>query len=147
MLYEVITVFAPGFSSADQVTDISGRGVGMDVVRSNIKNLKGNVTITSEVGKGTKIALTLPLTLAIIDALMVKVGPQTYAIPLDAVSETTKIDSRRLTDVNKRKALELRGEVIGVVELAEILDVEGHVGKREILPLVIVQDNDSYNFV
>jgi len=135
-------VFAPGFSSAEEVTDISGRGVGMDVVRSNIKNLKGNVSITSEVGKGTKITLSLPLTLAIIDALMVKVGPQTYAIPLDAVSETTKIEARRLTDVNKRKALELRGEVIGVVQLAELLDIAGHTEKRDILPLVIVQDND-----
>lgn len=135
-------VFAPGFSSAEAVTDISGRGVGMDVVRSNIKNLKGNVSITSEVGKGTKITLSLPLTLAIIDALMVKVGKETFAIPLDAVSETTKIEARRLTDVNKRKALELRGEVIGVVELAEMLGVARTGEKRAILPMVILQDND-----
>ena len=135
-------VFAPGFSSAEAVTDISGRGVGMDVVRSNIKNLKGNVAIASEVGKGTKITLSLPLTLAIIDALMVKVGKETFAIPLDAVSETTKIEARRLTDVNKRKALELRGEVIGVVELAEMLDIERTGEKRSILPMVILQDND-----
>jgi len=135
-------VFAPGFSSAESVTDISGRGVGMDVVRSNIKNLKGNVAISSEVGKGTKITLSLPLTLAIIDALMVKVGKETFAIPLDAVSETTKIEARRLTDVNKRKALELRGEVIGVVELAEMLGIERTGEKRSILPMVILQDND-----
>ncbi|EPR37302.1 CheA signal transduction histidine kinase [Desulfovibrio sp. X2] len=135
-------IFAPGFSSAEQVTDISGRGVGMDVVRSNIKNLKGNVAVSSEVGKGTKIALSLPLTLAIIDALMVKVGPQTFAIPLDAVSETTKIEARRLTDVNKRKALELRGEVIGVVELSEMLGLDNRPEKLDILPMVIIQDNE-----
>ena len=97
-------IFAPGFSSAEKITDISGRGVGMDVVRTNIKNLKGSVNTYSEVGKGTRFTLSLPLTLAIIDALMVNVSGQMYAIPLDAVSETTKIEFERLTDVKGRKA-------------------------------------------
>jgi two-component system chemotaxis sensor kinase CheA len=116
-------IFLPGFSSAEKITDISGRGVGMDVVRTNTKNLKGTVNVTSEVGKGTKFTLALPLTLAIIDALMVVVAGQTYALPLDSVSETTKIEVRRMTEVNKRKAVTLRGEVLGIVELAEILDL------------------------
>ena len=102
-------IFAPGFSSAEKITDISGRGVGMDVVRTNIKNLKGSVNTYSEVGKGTRFTLSLPLTLAIIDALMVNVSGQMYAIPLDAVSETTKIEFERLTDVKGRKAVTLRG--------------------------------------
>ncbi len=106
-------IFAPGFSSAEKVTDISGRGVGMDVVKTNIKNLKGSVHTQSEVGKGTKLTLTLPLTLAIIDALMVQVAGDTFAIPLDAVSETTKIEVEKLSDVNNRKAVTLRGEVLG----------------------------------
>ena len=101
-------IFAPGFSSAEKVTDISGRGVGMDVVRTNIKSLKGSVNISSEVGKGSTFTLTLPLTLAIIDALMVRVADQTFAIPLDAVSETTKIRSDILSEVNGRKAVTLR---------------------------------------
>ncbi|WP_029893336.1 chemotaxis protein CheA [Desulfohalovibrio reitneri] len=137
-------IFAPGFSSAEEVTDISGRGVGMDVVRSNIKNLKGNVAVTSEVGKGTKITLSLPLTLAIIDALMVKVAGDTFAIPLDAVSETTKIEAKRLTDVNNRKALELRGEVLGIVELGELMGMRVVKDEEDLdlLPMVIIQDND-----
>ncbi|BDQ35618.1 chemotaxis protein CheA [Pseudodesulfovibrio portus] len=135
-------IFAPGFSSAEKVTDISGRGVGMDVVKTNIKNLKGSVHTQSEVGKGSKLTLTLPLTLAIIDALMVQVGGDTFAIPLDAVSETTKIEVEKLSEVNNRKAVELRGEVLGIVELAELLDLPQSMDDRDVLPMVIIQDND-----
>jgi len=135
-------IFAPGFSSAEKITDISGRGVGMDVVRTNIKNLKGTVNVVSEVGKGTKFTLALPLTLAIIDALMVIVQGAMYAIPLDSVSETTKIEVKRMTDVNNRKAVTLRGEVLGIVELAEILELPQNTEAREIVPVVILQDND-----
>jgi len=135
-------IFAPGFSSAEKVTDISGRGVGMDVVKTNIKNLKGSVHTQSEVGKGTKLTLTLPLTLAIIDALMVQVAGDTFAIPLDAVSETTKIEVEKLSDVNNRKAVTLRGEVLGLVELAELLDLPQSMDDRDVLPMVVIQDND-----
>uniref|UniRef100_I2PZF4 Chemotaxis protein CheA n=1 Tax=Desulfovibrio sp. U5L TaxID=596152 RepID=I2PZF4_9BACT len=135
-------IFMPGFSSAEKITDISGRGVGMDVVRTNIKNLKGTVSVNSEVGKGTKFILALPLTLAIIDALMVVVAGQTYALPLDSVSETTKIEVRRMTEINRRKAVTLRGEVLGIVELAEVLDLPSTKGDEEIVPIVILQDNE-----
>ncbi|MGE4424164.1 MAG: Hpt domain-containing protein [Pseudodesulfovibrio sp.] len=135
-------IFAPGFSSAEKVTDISGRGVGMDVVKTNIKNLKGSVNTQSEVGKGSKLTLTLPLTLAIIDALMVQVAGDTFAIPLDAVSETTKIEVEKLSDVNNRKAVTLRGEVLGIVELAELLDMPQSMDERDVLPMVVIQDND-----
>jgi len=135
-------IFYPGFSSAEAVTDISGRGVGMDVVKTNIKNLKGSVHTQSEIGKGTKLTLTLPLTLAIIDALMVQVAGDTFAIPLDAVSETTKIETEKLTDINNRKAVTLRGEVLGVVELAELLDLPQSMDDREVLPMVVIQDNE-----
>ncbi len=134
-------IFAPGFSTAEKVTDISGRGVGMDVVRTNIKNLKGSVNITSEVGKYSKFILSLPLTLAIIDALMVKVAGQTFAIPLDAVSETTKIEARRLTDVNNRKAVTLRGEVLGIVDLRELLEMPPRED-ASILSVLVIHDND-----
>lgn len=135
-------IFAPGFSSAEVITDISGRGVGMDVVRTNIKNLKGSISITSEVGKGTKFTLSLPLTLAIIDALMVNVADEMYAIPLDAVSETTKIEAHRLTDVKGRKAVTLRGEVLGVVSLAELLGLPCNMANQEMLSVIVIQDND-----
>ncbi|MFT4300594.1 MAG: chemotaxis protein CheA, partial [Desulfovibrio sp.] len=136
-------IFAPGFSSADQITDISGRGVGMDVVRTNIKNLKGSVSTHSEVGKGTRFTLSLPLTLAIIDALMVNVSGQMYAIPLDAVSETTKIEAQRLTDVKGRKAVTLRGEVLGIVEMSEMLGLpRTDEPLPEVLSVVVIHDND-----
>lgn len=135
-------IFHPGFSSAEKITDISGRGVGMDVVRTNIKNLKGSVNTYTEVGKGTRFTLSLPLTLAIIDALMVNVSGQTYAIPLDAVSETTKIEAERLTDVKGRKAVTLRGEVLGIVELSEMLELPGTDPLPEVLSVVVIHDND-----
>ncbi|MBD5641640.1 MAG: chemotaxis protein CheA [Desulfovibrio sp.] len=136
-------IFAPGFSSAEKITDISGRGVGMDVVRTNIKNLKGSVSTFSELGKGTRFTLSLPLTLAIIDALMVNVSGQIYAIPLDAVSETTKIETVRLTDVKGRKAVTLRGEVLGIVELSEMLGVPRSMEELpEVLSVVVIHDNE-----
>lgn len=136
-------IFAPGFSSAEKITDISGRGVGMDVVRTNIKNLKGSVNTYSEVGKGTRFTLSLPLTLAIIDALMVNVSGQMYAIPLDAVSETTKIETVRLTDVKGRKAVTLRGEVLGIVELSEMLGLPRSTETLpDVLSVVVIHDNE-----
>jgi two-component system chemotaxis sensor kinase CheA len=135
-------IFAPGFSTAAQVTDISGRGVGMDVVRNNIKELKGSVQVHSEVGKGSKFILTLPLTLAIIDALMVRVGNDTYAIPLDAVSETTKIPASKISEINKRKATTLRGDVLGLARLGELLDLPHGIPDQDPLPVVIVSIND-----
>ncbi|MDR2820589.1 MAG: chemotaxis protein CheA [Desulfovibrio sp.] len=134
-------IFAPGFSSSEKITDISGRGVGMDVVRTNIKNLKGSVNTFSEMGKGTRFTLALPLTLAIIDALMVNVSGQTYAIPLDAVSETTKIEAARLTDIKGRKAVTLRGEVLGLVELSDMLGLPCAETQAE-LPVVVIHDNE-----
>ncbi|MFP4108596.1 MAG: chemotaxis protein CheA, partial [Desulfonatronovibrio sp.] len=131
-------IFAPGFSTAEKVTDISGRGVGMDVVKNNIKNLKGNVVVSSELGKGSKFSITLPLTLAIIEALMVKVAGQTYAIPLDAVSETTKIEASKLSEINNRKAVTLRGEVLGLADLGVLLELTEKQEEREVLPVVII---------
>lgn len=134
-------IFAPGFSSAEKITDISGRGVGMDVVRTNIKNLKGSISIFSEIGKGTRFTLSLPLTLAIIDALMVNVAGEVFAIPLDAVSETTKLEASKLNDINGRKAVTLRGEVLGLIELSELLNLpqEEHT---DVLSVVIIHSNE-----
>jgi len=134
-------IFAPGFSSAEVVTDISGRGVGMDVVRTNIKNLKGNVSIHTVLGEGTRFTLSLPLTLAIIEALMIKMGEQMYAIPLDAVATTTKLDSSMLTSINGRKAVTLRGEVLGIVDLGELLDLPETL-ENDVISVVILQDHD-----
>ncbi len=135
-------IFAPGFSTAETITDVSGRGVGMDVVKNNIKSLKGNISVNTTVGRGTRFSITLPLTLAIIDALMVTVNGQIYAIPLDAVSETTKIESSRINEINNRKAITLRGEVVGISSLAELLDLPENKEDRAELPLVIIMVGD-----
>lgn len=137
-------VFAPGFSSAEEVTDISGRGVGMDVVLTNIKGLKGSISISSELGKGTTFSMILPLTLAIIDALMVDVSTERLAIPLDSVAATTKIEASRLTDMKGRKAVTLRGEVLGIVSLAEVLGLPCSMEEQDELSIVIIQDNDRH---
>jgi len=135
-------IFAPGFSTAAQVTDISGRGVGMDVVRTNIKELKGSVQVTSEVGKGTRFTLSLPLTLAIIDALLVRVSGHIFAIPLDAVSETTKIPKESISRVNRRDAVTLRGEVVALVHLADILGLPTAPRPDKTLPTVLIAVQD-----
>ncbi|MFP4392348.1 MAG: chemotaxis protein CheW [Desulfohalobiaceae bacterium] len=135
-------IFAPGFSTADQVTDVSGRGVGMDVVRNNIKGLNGSVSVQSELGKGSRFVLSLPLTLAIIEALLVQVAGNTFAIPLESVAETTKIEASKVSEVNKRQATTLRGEVLGLAELAQVLGLQHRRQEREMLPLVVISVND-----
>jgi two-component system, chemotaxis family, sensor kinase CheA len=117
---EVITrlIFEPGFSTAEAVTNLSGRGVGMDVVRSNIEALRGSVTITSEEGRGSCIEIRLPLTLAIIDGFLVGVGPSRFIFPLDAVVEVIENRTREADlDRRGRGVVELRGQVLPVVSL------------------------------
>ena len=111
-------IFAPGFSTADKVTNLSGRGVGMDVVRSNIEALRGSVAIDSTEGQGSTIEIRLPLTLAIIDGFLVGVGDSRFIFPLDAVVEV--IESRASAtemDASGRGVVELRGQVLPVVSL------------------------------
>ena len=111
-------IFAAGFSTAEKVTNLSGRGVGMDVVRRNIEALRGSVTLSSDAGQGAHIALRLPLTLAIIDGFLVGVGPSKFIFPLDAVVEV--IESTTATsaaDARGRNIVELRGQVMPVVNL------------------------------
>jgi two-component system chemotaxis sensor kinase CheA len=114
-------IFAPGFSTAAKVTDISGRGVGMDVVRSNVRKLNGRVGVRSTVGKGSIFTIKLPLTLAIIDALLVKSGNQVFALPGTSVEETLIIPPENISHLTSRQAINLRGEVLGVCRLKRLL--------------------------
>lgn len=114
-------IFAAGFSTAAKVTDISGRGVGMDVVRSNVRKLNGRVGVRSTVGKGSIFTIKLPLTLAIIDALLVKSGGQVFALPGTAVEETLMVPLESLSHLTSRQAINLRGEVLGVCRLKHLL--------------------------
>lgn len=117
-------IFRPGFSTAEKITNISGRGVGMDVVRTNIEKLNGIITIESEIGRGSTFYLKLPLTLAIIQALLVEVATETFAIPLVSVVETVRISSNEIHSFEGREVLKLRDRVLSLVRLDEAFDLE-----------------------
>lgn len=117
-------IFKPGFSTAAQVTNVSGRGVGMDVVKTNIEKLNGIIDIDSELGSGTSIKLKIPLTLAIIQALLVGVQEEAYAIPLASVMETVRISTDEIYTVEGRSVMRLRDEVLSLVHIGDIFEVE-----------------------
>ncbi len=113
-------IFLPGFSTAVEVTELSGRGVGMDVVRTNIGRLGGVIDVHSQLGIGTKFTLTLPITLAIVSALVLRVRDQTFAIPLNVVQEALFFDERSLRRVEGREVITLRGQSLPIARLAEL---------------------------
>ena len=114
-------IFLPGFSTSEKVTETSGRGVGMDIVKTKIEALGGNVQIESTPGKGTKVTLMLPLTLAIIKAILIKAANQTYAIPLSQIAEVIHIKKSELKKIGNVKAINLRGKVLPVFHLRRLL--------------------------
>ena len=119
-------IFAPGFSTAEQVTDVSGRGVGMDVVKRNIQEMGGHVEIQSKQGSGTTIRILLPLTLAILDGMSVKVADEVFILPLNAVMESLQPREEDLHPLaGGERVLEVRGEYLPLVELWKVFDVEG----------------------
>jgi len=117
-------IFKPGFSTAASVTNVSGRGVGMDVVKTNIEKVNGIIDIDSEFGQGTSIKLKIPLTLAIIQALLVGVQEEHYAIPLASVLETVRISKDEIYTVEGRSVMRLREEVLSLVHIGDIFEVE-----------------------
>uniref|UniRef100_UPI00261459C0 hybrid sensor histidine kinase/response regulator n=1 Tax=Hydrogenimonas sp. TaxID=2231112 RepID=UPI00261459C0 len=131
-------IFKPGFSTAAKVTNVSGRGVGMDVVKSNIEKLNGIIEIDSESGKGTILKLKIPLTLAIIQSLLVSVQEEYYAVPLASVLETVRITPDEIQSVEGRSVLRLRDEVLPLVHLADIFDVERVFSMGEHAYVVII---------
>ena len=131
-------IFKPGFSTAPKVTNVSGRGVGMDVVKSNIEKLNGIIEIDSEVDKGTTLKLKIPLTLAIIQSLLVSVQEEFYAIPLASVLETVRITPDEIQSVEGRSVLRLRNEVLSLVHLADIFDIERVFSMGEHAYVVII---------
>jgi two-component system chemotaxis sensor kinase CheA len=118
-------IFVPGFSTARQVTPLSGRGVGMDVVKNNIANLSGIIDLQSERGKGTRFEITLPVTLAIVRALVVSVSGRTYAVPLNSVLEILEVRARELRTVSTREVISVRGSTLPLVRLAEFFGLSG----------------------
>lgn len=129
-------IFAPGFSTAAKVTSVSGRGVGMDVVRTNIQNLKGMIEIESELGVGSTFIIKLPLTLAIIQGLLVRVKKETFAIPLSSVIEVVAIDSKSVYTINQQEVIRIRQEVLPITRLDRALHfdiVEESLDKKNVV--------------
>ncbi len=136
-------LFLPSFSMAKKITDISGRGVGLDVVRSNIEALGGDVEVATELGEGTTFTVRLPLTLAIIQALMVEVRDEKYAIALNSISNIEDIPVKDIKYVEASEVIHLRGKVIPLIRLEEVVDIGPKEEEPEHLTVVIVQKGDN----
>jgi two-component system chemotaxis sensor kinase CheA len=134
-------VFHAGFSTAESVTDLSGRGVGLDVVRRNIDTLRGTVEISSNAGKGTTITIRLPLTLAIIEGFLVRVGAEIFVFPLEHVTECTELPAEQ-RNPEASGILNLRGDALPYVRLRRAFSLPGEVPKRE--QIVVVKINEFY---
>ncbi len=124
-------IFLPGFSTKEIVSEVSGRGVGMDVVRTNIKKLNGNVSLQSAPGVGTKVIIKLPLTLAIIKSLLVTVGRRIFAIPLISVVQTLRVDQSELQALKGKETILFRGSVLPLIRLGEVLGLRRGPGEEE----------------
>jgi two-component system chemotaxis sensor kinase CheA len=138
-------IFAPGLSTASKISDISGRGVGMDVVRNNVERLHGSVTVKSQLGRGTTFELSLPLTLAIMPVLLVGLSDWTYCIPLTAVTEVLAIDAQTIHGVDRSEVILWRDRLLPILRLDEFFGLPG--GKTEgtgTLPTVAVHWGEGY---
>ncbi|KAB2930124.1 MAG: chemotaxis protein CheA, partial [Rhodocyclaceae bacterium] len=137
-------IFEAGFSTAEQVTDVSGRGVGMDVVKKNIAALGGRVDIESMTGVGTRMTVRLPLTLAILDGMSVQVGEETFILPLNTVIESVQPERSMLRTLGRtRQLLQVRGEYLPVVGLAEVFGLRGRAAQPEQGIVVVVESEGT----
>ena len=136
-------LFLPSFSTAKKVTDVSGRGVGLDVVKSKIESLSGEVEVKTKLGEGSTFIIRLPLTLAIIQALMVEVGGEQYAIPLGSIQTIEDVEPAEIKYVQAKEVINLRGTVIPLIRLNEVLDNESTKKPDENLLVIIVKKGDK----
>src|SRR5207248_1797151 len=139
-------VFLPGFSTADRVTQFSGRGVGMDVVRTNVEKIGGLVNIESRLGRGTTVTMKIPLTLAIIPALIIASGGDRYAIPQVSLLELVRLERERtqrgIELIHGAPVYRLRGNLLPLVHLNRVLQVEGKSGATDAINIVVLQAED-----
>ena len=135
-------IFLPGFSTAEQITDISGRGVGMDVVRSKIEALSGHVDVETHIDEGSVFKIKLPLTLAIIQAMLVQVQEEMYAIPLGSIDSTISIEATDIQTVQNKEVIVLRGEIIPIIRMEEALQVP-HTKDSDELFVVVVHAGEA----
>ncbi|WP_214776862.1 chemotaxis protein CheA [Exiguobacterium sp. s22] len=134
-------IFAPGFSTADVVTDLSGRGVGLDVVKNKIESLGGVVSLETVAGQGTKFQVSLPLTLSIISAMLVQVGEESYAIPLTSILETTLLDEADILTAHRERVFDFRGQLVPLVYLKEMFGIDSETKSQ--FPVVVVRKGNK----
>jgi two-component system chemotaxis sensor kinase CheA len=140
-------VFLPGFSTAEAISDISGRGVGMDVVRSNIQDLGGRISLKSERGRGMTIQLALPLTLAVMDGMVIKVGRETYVMPLPTIVECLRPAPGDIQNLlGTRGMLQLRGDLVPLVHLGDLLDVRSNPNDSSDRVVIVTEAGDESRF-
>jgi len=139
----IATLFSPSFSTADQVSDVSGRGVGLDVVKTNIESLGGTIECKTERGAGSSFTIRLPLTLAIVQALMVELGSEKYAIPLGSIQTIEEVSKSDIKYVQSKEVISLRGTVIPLVRLDTLLDVPEREANNDNVVIVIVRKADK----
>ncbi len=136
-------IFASGFSTADKISDVSGRGVGLDVVKNTIESLGGSVTIDSKIGQGSIFSIQLPLTLSIISVMLVEIEKEKYAIPLSSIIETSIIKKGDILSAHNQRVIDFRGKVVPLLSLKEIFDVPSENQDSEFLSVVIVRKGDK----
>lgn len=137
-------LFASGFSTADQISDISGRGVGLDVVKTKIESLGGQVNVSAKWGKGTKFSVQLPLTLSIISAMLIRLGEEKYAIPLSSIVETMAVKSEQIRVVHGNAMINYRSTVIPLIRLAHLFDVPGSTQETDAeMQIVVIRKGDK----
>ncbi len=140
-------IFLPGFSTVEQVSDLSGRGVGMDVVRTNISRLNGSLELDSEPGRGSQMTIKLPLTVAIIQALMVEVGSAMFAVPLASVIEATKITKDDIKSVNGKPVLNLREHILPLLDLGQTFMITKGDSSEECYVVAVVIGSQRFGVV
>jgi two-component system chemotaxis sensor kinase CheA len=130
-------IFTPGFSTAETISDVSGRGVGMDVVKKNITRLKGVFDVDTVAGAGTTFTIKLPLTLAIIQALLVRVAEELYAIPLDSVIESQRVEMPDVRTVHGNEVITLRGQVVPLLRIADVFELGGERDPEKVMIVIV----------
>ena len=135
-------MFSAGFSTADKITNVSGRGVGLDVVKTQIEKLNGSIIVTSEPGLGSKFSIRLPLTVAIIQGLLIKVGSEVYSIPIASVIESVRVHSDEISKIDNYEVLNIRNEVVSVLRLSRLFGIK-NTEESEYSFIVIVGTADK----
>ncbi|WLD95174.1 chemotaxis protein CheA [Alkalihalobacillus sp. AL-G] len=136
-------LFASGFSTAETVSDISGRGVGLDVVKSKIESIGGQIGVTSDPGQGSKFSIQLPLTMSILSVMLVTSGEETYAIPLSNIVESAIIAKADILNAHRQHVIDFRGKVVPLVSLKEVLDISGEQDDDDYISVVVARKGDK----